>query len=319
MVSLGTAVTAVAQSGIQEREQEAGTLFERGVALYGEGSLDAALVQFERAYELIPNYRVLYNLAVSLYERYLEQGGDEIPEARRSEAREQLGTLGERVGQLWVETNVEGAKLFVDEELVGELPLEAPVAINAGVRRVRLEKTGFAPVFRQVKVTGGDSPRLRVPMGELAAGTDGEPSGSGARAQTAAGGEAGSRNYAPLWVASAATVGFGAAAITVGLLARGADRDLDRMLAAFPAQPSAVQESRSHLKTYAALTDGLAAVSVVSLGLSLYFLLAPPKLPSGRSEALLGRSHLVQERPRPRVERPRLSMHARGLGLVGSF
>src|SRR5688572_22988168 len=69
--------------------------FERGIELYQEGSLDAALVEFERAYESVPDYRVLYNLAqvqtqrgeyveaIVLFERYLREGGAGIDTERR--------------------------------------------------------------------------------------------------------------------------------------------------------------------------------------------------------------------------------------------
>jgi Tfp pilus assembly protein PilF len=36
--------------------------FNRGVASYRDGDFDAALAEFEKAYETRPDYRVLYNL-----------------------------------------------------------------------------------------------------------------------------------------------------------------------------------------------------------------------------------------------------------------
>ena len=41
---------------------EASKRFRRGVKLYNDGDFVAALIEFKRAYELEPNYRVLYNL-----------------------------------------------------------------------------------------------------------------------------------------------------------------------------------------------------------------------------------------------------------------
>src|SRR5262245_54854214 len=43
--------------------KEATARFERGLALYDDGDYDAALVEFSRAYELSPTYKVLYNIA----------------------------------------------------------------------------------------------------------------------------------------------------------------------------------------------------------------------------------------------------------------
>jgi tetratricopeptide (TPR) repeat protein len=337
LCTLGTAALGAAQTDQGEREQEAAARFERGVELYGEGSLDAALVQFERAYELIPNYRVLYNLAqiqaerheyvaaLSLYERYLEQGGEQIAAARRTESLAQIEILRERVGTLWVESDVAGAKLFVDDDLVGELPLSSPVAIDAGVRHVRLEKPGFAPVFRQLKVAGGDRPRLRLSLARLDVGATPGSAASGAAADAPA-----VRDYRPLWISTTATVVLGAAAVTMGVLARGANQDLERALNTFPFDPQEVQESRSQVKAFAALTDALAVVSVISLGLSVYFLVVPPRAPAVGRDSSLARGRTarfdVAASLRWRTEQPastraslRLSAHATGLGLVGSF
>jgi len=325
LCTLGTTALGAAQAAQSEREQEAAARFERGLELYGEGSLDAALVQFERAYELIPNYRVLYNLAqiqaerheyvaaLSLYERYLEQGGEQIAAARRAEALAQIESLRERVAELWVESDVAGAKLFVDDDLVGELPLSSPVAIDAGVRHVRLEKPGFAPVFRQLKVAGGDRPRLRIPLARLDVGAAPGSAASGAAADAPS-----VRDYRPLWISATATVVLGAAAVTMGMLAHGANQDLERALNTFPSDPEAVQDSRSQLKTYAALTDALGVVSVLSLGLSVYFLVAPPRAP-GVGRDLASSLRWRTGRPASTRDSLRLSAHATGLGLVGSF
>src|SRR6187549_4072881 len=42
--------------------KEAGERYARGLALYGDGEFLLALVEFERAYQLSNNYKVLYNI-----------------------------------------------------------------------------------------------------------------------------------------------------------------------------------------------------------------------------------------------------------------
>src|SRR5262245_61950348 len=41
---------------------EAKQRFDRGYELYEEGEYPLALIEFNRAYELVPNYKVLYNI-----------------------------------------------------------------------------------------------------------------------------------------------------------------------------------------------------------------------------------------------------------------
>ena len=291
-------------SGVGAQEDtEAGAHFERGVELYREGSLDAALVEFERAYELSPNFRVLYNLgqiqaerheyaaAAGLFEKYLAQGGDELPAGRRSEVEQEIVKLRARVAYLLVESNAEGAKLFVNDAQVATLPLREPLQINAGLWNVRLEKPGYASASTRVKVAGGERPRLQLPLvasERTAGGADSVP-----RAHA---------NYLPFWISAATMVAFGGATLGFGLTANTADRDLDATLRQVPADRDLIADQRAQLKLWAGLTDASAAVSIVALGLATYFLLAPPR-----------------KRPPEVAHKARLAPSTRGLGLRAAF
>src|SRR5687768_14883146 len=91
---------------------EARARFQRGVELYREGSFDAALAEFNKAYQLAPNYRVLYNLAqvqterhdyiaaVKMMEKYLEEGGGDIAPERKDQVTKEIATLRGRVTEL---------------------------------------------------------------------------------------------------------------------------------------------------------------------------------------------------------------------------
>ena len=81
---------------------EAPAHFRRGVELYEEADFATALIEIKRAYELFPNYKVLYNIAQSHYqmqnyalalqnfERYLAEGGTSIAEERKNEVTREL-------------------------------------------------------------------------------------------------------------------------------------------------------------------------------------------------------------------------------------
>lgn len=293
LVVLGMSGRVAAEGSLAEREAQASERFDRGVALYAEGNLDAALVQLERAYELVPNYRILYNLAqiqaerheyvaaLSLYERYLADGGDEVPAARRTESIEQIKVLRDSIVPLWVETDVAGAKLFVDDEAVADLPLSEPVSVDSGVRHLRVERPGYAPAFRKLKVAGGDQPRLSIPLLKLAGDSESAVPLAG-RSDSAPS----VPNYKPLWIATASTLALGSATLTFGLLARGANRELDRELDRFPARPDVLHNDRATVRTYAGLSDGFGIASLLSLGVSLYLLIVPPKQRAGGSKDL---------------------------------
>src|SRR5688572_21286235 len=46
-----------------EAKQEARERFNQGLALFEDGDYGLALIEFERAYAVVPDYRVLYNIA----------------------------------------------------------------------------------------------------------------------------------------------------------------------------------------------------------------------------------------------------------------
>ena len=120
--------------------------FNRGVEYVQDGDLKGALIEFKRAYAVAANYRVLYNLgqvenelreyteAQAYFQRYLKDGGDDIPAARRREVEALLGKLAGRIATLTIETDVPGAELFVDGVSIGKSPLSGPVRVSTGSR-----------------------------------------------------------------------------------------------------------------------------------------------------------------------------------------
>jgi tetratricopeptide (TPR) repeat protein len=112
LVGLALSFVSPAQAQDDEAQEAASEHFARGVELYEEGSLGAAVVEFERAYEIAPDYRLLYNLsqvqaerreyvlASKLLERYLLDGGDDIPPERRAKAENEVERLGRSIAEL---------------------------------------------------------------------------------------------------------------------------------------------------------------------------------------------------------------------------
>ncbi len=287
--SLTWAGPAWAQSGPPEPQAVAAEHFERGLELYQEGSLDAALVEFERAYEVVPDYRVLYNLAqvqmqrgdyvssIDLFERYLREGGTGIAASRKAEVDQDLVKLNSRVAKLWVDTNVEGAELFVNGKLVGLLPLKQPVVINSGVCDLRVVKPGFDPRTHQVKVAGGEQPRVSLPLTSSVTIRDATTTPAFTNDATNNSSlQQGEPSYTPFWISVAATVAFGGAAGGLGYLAFDSKAKMDDELARFPADRDVVAQRSNDAKDYSMWGDVCGAAAVVAAGSALYFLISPP-------------------------------------------
>jgi tetratricopeptide (TPR) repeat protein len=165
---LFTSVTSAQAPSEDERLKTASAHFQRGVALFQEGAFRAALVEFERANEVAPDYRLLYNIgqtklqlqdylgATQSYERYLAEGGADIPEARREDVERAFQILRERVGRIGVTTNLDGAEVFIDEQRAGVTPMPSTVAVNVGRHRVYARTSDGAEASQVVDIAGGD-------------------------------------------------------------------------------------------------------------------------------------------------------------------
>ncbi|HEX6244877.1 MAG TPA: PEGA domain-containing protein [Polyangiales bacterium] len=292
VIALGSGLRARADSELDDQgaaQKAAAAHFERGVEFYRDGSLDAALVEFERAYELIPSVRLLFNLgqiqaerhdyaaALDLFERYTASSDPEIPEARRAEAQQEVGRLRTRVAYLWVSSDVGGAQLFLNDVPVAQLPLTKALAINPGVCNVRLEKAGYQPAQQALKVAAGERPKLQLDLAPDSSTPPVAVSSTGSADQKRDAPKRGDVTYTPFWITSATTLALGGAALGLGLMAREADRTLSEALSQVPTDPDRTADARSDLKLYSALTDSFIALSVVGLGASIYLLIKPPR------------------------------------------
>jgi hypothetical protein len=177
----------------QSNMEEARQRYKRGLQLFNEANYEAARVEFERAYALAPSYKIFYNIglsyeqlgdyvqAQSTLQRYLDLGGSEIGEDRRSEVAKELAQIRPRIGRVTVKTNVAGTDLFVDDVCATEAnsgkivcgSLEGTsreVLMNPGRRRVTLRKTGYLPETATITVAGSDRTEITIEVKPLPKG-----------------------------------------------------------------------------------------------------------------------------------------------------
>jgi hypothetical protein len=155
----------IAQSPSDTVRAEARERFARGLHMFDNGDGGGALAEFKRAYELIPNRLVLYNIglvyaaiqkpveAVDTLRTVLEDTGPLKPEqlARAQEVR----TAQERlIGAIEVKTNVPG-EVEVDGIHVAHTPLPAPLRVASGAHVVGIVAPGYLPLRREIAVAGG--------------------------------------------------------------------------------------------------------------------------------------------------------------------
>ena len=106
LVLIAPRALADAPAGVPSKAVDQGRVhFQRGVTFYKDGDYRSALVEFQEAFRVAPNYRLLLNIgkthaelqdfagAVVAFRQYLTEGGTEISAARRTEVESELRRL----------------------------------------------------------------------------------------------------------------------------------------------------------------------------------------------------------------------------------
>jgi hypothetical protein len=174
---LPSAVLAQPNESSEAVRREARERFDRGLKLFNEGDNAGALAEFKRAYELIPNSLVLYNIglvysamgrpveAVDALDKVLA-GTGALTGERLARATQTRDEQVQRVARLSVSTNVP-ATIEIDNVEVGQTPLTAPLLVAGGVHVLGVAASGYVPVHREVTVAGGATAEVRLDLVEL--------------------------------------------------------------------------------------------------------------------------------------------------------
>jgi len=143
---------------------------DEGLSLREQGHDAQALVRFEAAYELDASARTLAQIALAemALTRWLD-AERHLLEAMQSDhewiVRNQVALNGalagirEHIGRLQVETDHEGAVLFVNDEEAGTLPLAEPITRLPGEVTIEVRADGFETETRTVTLRGGQVTR----------------------------------------------------------------------------------------------------------------------------------------------------------------
>jgi len=166
-------------SASPDDKKEAGTHYQRAVSLYKDGDFKAALAEFRTAYEVLPSYEVLFNIALCerrlfnyaramrTLDQYLMEGGARIASERREAVQREVTAI--RVLTAPVAIIVEGppASVSVDGEKVGETPLQDLVLLGVGKHKVRAECAGCSVDERSIDVRGGQAMSVQLAVASL--------------------------------------------------------------------------------------------------------------------------------------------------------
>lgn len=273
--------------------QEAQDRYKKGLELYKLGSSDAALVEFEKAYQLSQKYQILYNIglvyrdmkdfvgAVRTFDRYLSEGGNDIDSKKRAEVQAEYDKIKRYVAQITVITNLEGADVFIDDLPVGKTPLKA-ISVNAGRRKIAASRDGSPTVTQIVNAPGGEALKVEIKLQEpkpisttVPTATTAPTSAPTTTATTPPPPPPTPSKFTTLsWVGLGSAGVLAIAATGTGVAALGASNDLKKESYGTDAPSSAAKDQQSKVRTLALATDLLAGAAVVTTGITLYLTLS---------------------------------------------
>lgn len=252
--------------------QQARAHFKLGVAYFKERNYRGAEIEFRTAYELWPNYKLLYNVAqacvelqeyanaIQYFERYLHDSGTELSPARHDEVQAMIRALQARIANLTVTSNEAGAEIYVDDSRVGTAPLSGALRVSAGRHKLSAQKPGLARVEAIVDVSAGEQRAVRLdfaPPPELVAAPTPRATEDG-----------------PRWPSEVLWTGAAAGALLVGaatlsILTLDAEQQYNATRRTLSSEER-LSELRSDAQTKARITDVLWGATLVTAAVSVY-------------------------------------------------
>lgn len=285
-----TAPSAAADaSSTPDAKQEAARRFEHAIKLYEDADYALALAEFERVYELVPDYRVLYNIGqvnmqLGRYARarralaeYVLRGGSELAPDRRSAVQADLDLLEGRTASIALDVEPAGAEVSIDGVAVGQAPLAEPLVVDVGERTVQVRLVGYAPRSQILTLAGGDRRKLALTLNpEPAPAAPSAQKASAPPKIAAAVKPAEVQSPSLLWAGWSATAVLAAASAGSAVLGASAASELRSLRDSPNATREGLDAAHDRAKLRLLLADGFGALALATGATTLYFQLSGP-------------------------------------------
>ncbi|HEY6080921.1 MAG TPA: PEGA domain-containing protein [Polyangiaceae bacterium] len=271
-------------------KNEAARRFEHAIKLYEDGDYTLALAEFERVYELVPDYRVLYNIgqvsmqlgryarALRTLREYVSRGGSELPTDRRSAVQADLASLEGRTATVKLDVRPLGAEVSIDGAVVGKAPLAEPLVVDVGERRVQARSTGYVTVGQTLTFAGGDWRQVTLtlePEPTVVAKAVPEPRQAPLHPAPVASARPEEKSRW-LWVGWGTTGALAASSAVSAVLGASAASELDELRDSREATREQLDDAKTRAENRLLAADILGVAAVATGAVTLYFQLSGP-------------------------------------------
>jgi hypothetical protein len=150
--------------------------YEAALVLHKSGDFAGAGQRFSSAYQATGDVRLLWNAAaceqglrhyskaIVLVRHYLSSRSPLITEEAERAARAFLDAALPLTARLVVEANATGSSAYLDDELLGTLPLDAETRVDFGTHRLVVKKPQFVDDTQTFTVTSSADVQLAVKL-----------------------------------------------------------------------------------------------------------------------------------------------------------
>ena len=268
--------------GVPSKAQldEAQQHFFKGVELYNDADFANAIIEFKRAYEIAPDFHVLFNVgqacyqaqnyacALTAFRKYLADGGTQVPAKRRVDVEKDVKTLTGRVAKLEVNVNVSGATVTIDDEKAGDAPFSEALTVSQGKRKIVVTKPGYEPTTQTIELAGGDSQKIEIALKQVEKPPPPPPPPPVAARKS------------PLpWIGVGLTGALVVGATITGVVALDASAKATNRLRALGSSPADIKNYQSQGATFAAVTDVLGIVAIATAATTAVLFIVTNKAP----------------------------------------
>jgi hypothetical protein len=283
-----------------ERRMMAQSLLEQGLKS-AESDPKGALGALRSSYEVDADYHVLYHVgrvcvrvkdascALSAYERYLKDGGSDIPTKRRKDVEKEIKTLSRAVGTLTIKSSIKNVDVKIDGVVVGKTPLAQAVTVNPGAHRVVLGLDGG--VEKSVQIAAGNSESVDLdapaPKEEAAVIAAAAPPPAPMPEPAPLPPPAPRRAGVPVlpWIATAALAG---GTIATGFLTMRANDAYNSARDTYPITREELDARHEKAQMLLFITGGLGVATLVSLAVAGYSTLSRGSAPPPNRDRMIG-------------------------------
>lgn len=266
-------------------------MLKQGTSLYARGEYADALESFQKAYDLYPSPKLLFNIgrannelrrpveAIVAFETFLAQGSD-APAGMLAEATKTVADLSSKLARLSIECPMAGAEVALDGRSLGTAPIAGPIWVVPGSHQVTATHDGATPTVKTLTLAADMAETVVIEPLVLKKPSPPSAFDAGIKAQRSQERPPGGQGFwlgrTWTWVAAGTAVAAAGGAIVAGTMMRSKFSELDRKCGASAGQDyTGCSASDIHAldarKNTANILWGVSAAALVTAGFLYYF------------------------------------------------